>query len=85
MKTAEQFYNCLKITAVRQEKSQLSPQHGKNVLFYPETSTVGKKKGKKSFLKRKKSKLWFVAGQKEAMAYPLLPIFIIPLFHAAKC
>lgn len=53
MKTAEQFYNCLKITAVRQEKSQLSPQHGKNVLFYSETSTVGKKGGKKLSKKKK--------------------------------
>lgn len=80
MKTVEQFYNCLKITAVRQEKSQLSPQHGENVFY----STLRHLQWEKSFLKRKKSKLWFAAGQEEAVAYPLLPIFIFPLSHAAQ-
>lgn len=84
METAEQFYNCLKIAAVRQEKSQLSPQHGENVFYSTLRHLQWKKKGKKCFLKRKKSKLWSVAGQEGAMAYPLLPIFVIPLFHAAQ-
>lgn len=33
MKAAEQFYNCLKIAAARQEKSQLLPQHGENMFY----------------------------------------------------
>lgn len=49
MKTVEQFYNCLKITAVRQEKSQLSPQRGENVFYFALRHLQWEKKGEKTF------------------------------------
>lgn len=51
--TAEQFYNCLKIAAVRQEKSQLSPQLGENVFYSTLRHLEWKKKGGKKLSKNK--------------------------------
>lgn len=52
MKTAEQF-NCLEIAAVRQETSQRSPEHGKNVYSFTLRFLQWKKNCKKALSKKK--------------------------------
>lgn len=86
MKTAEQFYNCLKITAARQEKSQLSPQHGEN-MFYSTLRHLQreKKMGKKSSLQRKKPLHYGLEWDRRKQWHvPSSPYFVTPLFHAAQ-